>query len=1480
MNKLLPALLLFFFFLLAGVFTLAQTNQVITNGDATKPANFPSTGCTYSWVNSNPGIGLAASGTGDIASFKAVNNGNTPTVATITATPVSTGFAYVTNFGEANITIINTATNAIVKTLGVNSTPLGIAVSPDGKRVYVTNEGINQVTVIDGVTNSVVTSVATGITPWGMCISPDGSRVYVANKGDNTLSVINTATNSVIATVATGNAPWDVSVSPNGKFAYITYGINGVAVVNTATNKISADIALDAGSAPRSSCVSPDGSKLYVANGNLQSISVVDLTTNKITTDIPVGSFPYGMCLSPDGKRLYVANNNSSEVSVIDLSANNVTSIPVGGPSGLSLNADGSKLYVTCGATDELFVINTATNVVESKIPTGLYPTSLGNFVSTNTSCTSPAISFTFTVNPSSTAPVITMGTVTGSISACVGSASASPNIQQFVVSAKNLSGSVTVTAPKDFEASLSAGNNYGTVITIPQLGGAVNGTLVYVRSASTAKAGNITGNISLTSPGAANQLAAVSGTVNALPAVNHVDNLIVLSGDDTQPVNFSGTGNTFTWTNNTPGIGLPASGTGNIPAFTAVNTGSAPVTATITVTPASAGAVYMVNTYLNRLEVINEASNAIMNTVPLGIYPVGVTLSPDGSKVYITNENPVGLGSVSVVSTATNSVIATIPMGDHPWGIVASPNGKWVYVANELSGDVYVINTANNTVLTRIPIPMGAVGIAISPDGSKVYAVASYEKDTYIVVIDAATNTVAANIPVTGSPWGLAVSPDGSRVYVANAGENNVLVLNTVTNKVIATIPVDNFPSGVVVSPDGSRVYVSNFYGNTVSVIDAATNKEADRIPSGQNPEGVSVSPDGKKLYVVNVNSSTVNVFDTQTNALVNTLNTGSPGNPQTLGDFYRPGTGCTGAPITFNITVNPSTPTITTTAVAGAITACAGSAAASPDIQQFTVYGSGLIDDINITVPNGLEIATAPGSGYVTAMKLARNKGKVAATIIYVRSAASDPAGSISGNLFLNSAGAPTQIVPVAGVIKALPIVSPVDNQTLTSNSKTKAINFSGTGTAYSWVNNNPGIGLPATGSGNIPSFTVINTTGTAMVATITVTPLSAGAGCNGTPVTFDITVNPPPPPQISYSGVLPPLTTVYGTASQSFGFNVSGTNLTADILITPPNGFEVSADNASFSKTITVGTAGATVSGNVYFRLTASAPVDSYSGQFIFSTDGIPGVNGPQAGGTVIPAPLSIVVGNTTKTYGEVLYSPLESTDFTPMGLKNNETVGGVTLSFGTGGSGPDGVGVYKGKAIGSTATGGTFTAGNYIITYLPGDIIVNKALLTIKADDKTKKQGAENPTLTATYTGFVNGDQPAQLTVLPLLNTTAATTSPDGLYPITVSGGSSQNYDITTVDGTLTVFSTITIPNAFTPNDDGVNDTWVITAIANYPHCQVSVFNRYGVLLFQSRGYAKPWNGNYNGKELPEGTYYYIIHLDNGTAPLSGPVTILR
>ncbi|OLE77460.1 hypothetical protein AUG19_00430 [archaeon 13_1_20CM_2_54_9] len=101
--------------------------------------------------------------------------------------------------------MISTAANTVVATVPVvsgsyNSAPYAIAITPNGAFAYTANAAASTVSVIDTATNTVITTVGVGSTPYGVTITPDGKFAYVGNEYSSTVSVIDTSTNTVVDT--------------------------------------------------------------------------------------------------------------------------------------------------------------------------------------------------------------------------------------------------------------------------------------------------------------------------------------------------------------------------------------------------------------------------------------------------------------------------------------------------------------------------------------------------------------------------------------------------------------------------------------------------------------------------------------------------------------------------------------------------------------------------------------------------------------------------------------------------------------------------------------------------------------------------------------------------------------------------------------------------------------------------------------------------------------------------------------------------------------------------------------------------------------------------------------------------------------------------------------------------------------------------------------------------------------------------------
>ncbi|WP_438263946.1 DUF7507 domain-containing protein, partial [Algibacter lectus] len=110
------------------------------------------------------------------------------------------------------------------------------------------------------------------------------------------------------------------------------------------------------------------------------------------------------------------------------------------------------------------------------------------------------------------------------------------------------------------------------------------------------------------------------------------------------------------------------------------------------------------------------------------------------------------------------------------------------------------------------------------------------------------------------------------------------------------------------------------------------------------------------------------------------------------------------------------------------------------------------------------------------------------------------------------------------------------------------------------------------------------------------------------------------------------------------------------------------------------------------------------------------------------------------------------------------------------------------------------------------------------------------------------------------------------------------------DMNTSNNTSTAFVTpqcLEVYNEFSPNSDGDNDFFLISCIENYPNNKLEVYNRWGNIVYQAKGYSNTWDGTSNGrvtineaKELPVGTYYYVLDLGDGSKPKTGWIYINR
>ncbi|MBI3961116.1 MAG: YncE family protein [Deinococcus sp.] len=273
-------------------------------------------------------------------------------------------------------------------------------------------------------------------------------------------------------------------------------------------------------------------------------------------------------------------------------------------------------------------------------------------------------------------------------------------------------------------------------------------------------------------------------------------------------------------------------------------------------------------------------AQSAMVATVPVGASPSGVAVSPDGTRVYVTNFFS---DTVSVIDTSTNRVTSTVRVGPGPTGIAVHPDGTRLYVANLVGETISVIDTATYRVITTLNAP--AAAIAVHPDGTRLYAT-TRDGTNSVLVFDTATSLRAATIPVGAAPVDLAISPDcplaealrfrAERrifripcIYVANTFSSTLTIINADTDLALTDIAVPCCPIGVAAHPSGSAVYVLNALNDTISAIDTASGQMFAVVFVG-DPGGMAVSPNGARIYATDGVNSSLLALDADTNRVI----------------------------------------------------------------------------------------------------------------------------------------------------------------------------------------------------------------------------------------------------------------------------------------------------------------------------------------------------------------------------------------------------------------------------------------------------------------------------------------------------------------------------------------------------------------------------------------------------------------------------------
>ena len=201
--------------------------------------------------------------------------------------------------------------------LTVGVSPRAMAFNSDSSKLYVANYDSHNVSVIDVATNTVIKTIDITITePHYFAYHKEANKLYVACEGSDIIVVIDTASDAVITQIKVGNRPSTALISPKGDLVFVAnYGANTVSVIETASDQVTSTLTV--GQAPIAMALNSDGNVFFVGNYCSKSLSVVDINRRVVLPQaLDTGSEngnPFGLAVYTEGNdysRIYVAKEN------------------------------------------------------------------------------------------------------------------------------------------------------------------------------------------------------------------------------------------------------------------------------------------------------------------------------------------------------------------------------------------------------------------------------------------------------------------------------------------------------------------------------------------------------------------------------------------------------------------------------------------------------------------------------------------------------------------------------------------------------------------------------------------------------------------------------------------------------------------------------------------------------------------------------------------------------------------------------------------------------------------------------------------------------------------------------------------------------------------------------------------------------------------------------------------------------------------
>ena len=300
---------------------------------------------------------------------------------------------------------------------------------------------------------------------------------------------------------------------------------------------------------------------------------------------------------------------------------------------------------------------------------------------------------------------------------------------------------------------------------------------------------------------------------------------------------------------------------------------------------------IYVPNSVSNTVDVIDPATNTIVDHFDVGAEPQHVVPSYDLTTLYVASD----LGNtLTPIDPATGAHGDPIPVDD-PYNLYFTPDGRFAIVVAERLARLDFRDPHTLAVITSLPVACTGIDhMDFSADGS--YLIASCEFSGEMVKVsltapDSPKVVGAIRLDAPAKPQDVKLSPDGAVFYVADMNANGVWEIDGESFSVIGFLPTGMGAHGLYVSRDSKDMYVSNRDEGSISVVDLATRSVRVKwqLPGGGSPDMGGVSADGTTLWLSGRSNSEVYAIDTTSGELRARIRVGD--GPHGLCVYPQPG-------------------------------------------------------------------------------------------------------------------------------------------------------------------------------------------------------------------------------------------------------------------------------------------------------------------------------------------------------------------------------------------------------------------------------------------------------------------------------------------------------------------------------------------------------------------------------------------------------------